>query len=80
MSSLSLPLEFNGWCEWRNRNGGGHVRNRTCEKNDGKSIVKVSSTKCNGSNFEIISKELLFILYKKTCLLMKNHAEYWAWY
>ena len=69
MSSLFLPLEFNVWSEWRNRNGGGHIRNRTCKKNDGESIV--NSTKCNGSNFEIISNELLMILYKKTCLFMK---------
>ena len=71
MSSLSLPLEFNVWGEWRNRNGGGHIRNRTCKKNDGESIVKVNSTKCDGSNFEIMSNELLMILYKKTCLFMK---------
>ena len=74
MSFLPLPGKFNGWGEWRNRNGGVHIQNRSCEKNYGKSIVKVSSTKCNGSNFEIISKELLIILYKKT--FYDNHAEY----
>ena len=71
MQSLSLSLEFNVSSKWRNRNGGGHIRNRTCEKNYGESTVKVNSTKCNGSDFEIISNELFVILYKKTCLFIK---------
>ena len=55
MQSLSFPIEFDVWSKWRNRYGGGYIRNRTCEKNDGESTVKVNSTKCNGSDFEIIS-------------------------
>ena len=69
---MSLSLEFNVSSKWRNRNGGGHIRNRTCEKNYGESTVKVNSTKCNGSDFEIISIEWLVILFKKTCLFMKT--------
>ena len=69
MSSFSLPLEFNVWSGWRNSTGGEYNRNRTCEKNDGKSKVKVNSTKCNGSDFEIISNELLVLLYRKFAFL-----------
>ena len=76
MSSLTLPLEFNVWSDWGNRNGGEYIRNRTCKKNDGKSKVKVSSTKCNGSDFEVISNELLMHLFKKICLFMKSYTEY----
>ena len=72
MQSLSLPIEFDVWSKWRNRYGGGYIRNRTCEKNDGESTVKVNSVKCNGSDFEIISNELLVALQKKTCPFMKT--------
>ena len=52
--NMSSSLEFNVWSGWRNRNGNGYIRNRTCEKNDGESKVKVNSAKCNGSDFESI--------------------------
>ena len=69
--TLSLSLEFNVWSGWINRNGTGYIRNRTCEKNDGKSKVEVDSAKCNGSDFEIIGNELLVLLYKKIAFLRK---------
>lgn len=50
--------DFTDWSPWSNASDGkGYVRNRTCEVYDGITIKKVDSSKCNGSEIEVIGNK-----------------------